>query len=120
MSGFIHDRATCGRCNARCHEFVRENRGEILISCAFCGQTMWVFGSAPKGVEVSNGTHTLKYGRFAGKTLEQISKEPRGVEYLELLANDNAKLRDTINTFLRSVVSAKRADLGQAASTAKP
>jgi hypothetical protein len=47
------------------------------------------------------GSYVLKYGRHAGKSIEEIaSLGERGVEYLRLLAKDSPKLRDMINEHL--------------------
>lgn len=99
----MDDYTNCDRCDARCHDFVREKKGELLLQCCFCSETKWVFGKAP--VQKETGELRLKYGRHAGKTLAEIINEPRGADYLRLLAQDSPKLRGPIEDFLRSAVS---------------
>lgn len=99
----MDDLTNCDRCNERCHDFVREHRGEMLLQCCFCGETKWVFGQAP--VQKASGELRLKYGRYSGKTLAEIVEEPRGIEYLRLLAKESPKLRGPIEDYLRSAVS---------------
>jgi hypothetical protein len=82
---------------------IGSRKGELLLQCCFCSDTLWVFGSHESKQE-SDGL-VLKYGRFAGKTLAEVAVEPRGIEYLRLLAKDSPKLRGPIEEFLRSAVS---------------
>jgi hypothetical protein len=115
----MDDRTNCDRCHARCHDFVREKKGEMLLQCCFCGETKWVFGQVPS--QKAAVDLRLKYGRYAGKTLAEIVVEPRGEEYLRLLAADTPKLRGPIEEFLRSAVSeAGCTQPSSAASAAQP
>lgn len=101
----MDDRTNCDRCRSRCHDFVRERNGEALLQCCFCGETKWIFGQPPAPASGQSGGLRLKYGRYAGKTIAEIAAEPRGVEYLRLLAKDSSKLRGPIEELLRSAVS---------------
>lgn len=106
----MDDYASCYRCNARCHDFIDEHRGEIRIECCFCGAIMKVIGVAPiDASRETDGSYVLKFGRFKGMSIAEVSRQPRGVEYLELLAKDSPRLTSMINGFLRSAVSDKAA-----------
>jgi hypothetical protein len=77
-------RTVCNRCDATCHDFVQERNGELLLSCCFCGEGRWIYGTAPQ-------KNIMTSGRYEGMTEEEVAMTERGREYLELKKKESKK-----------------------------
>lgn len=74
-----------GRCGAQCHDILHEEHGDWYLSCVYCGTGQWV--KAIKGhLKPRDQEFVLRDGRFAGLTLEEVEKQPRGLDYLKWAA----------------------------------
>lgn len=79
-----------GRCNTQCHDILFEDRGEWYLSCVFCGTGQWV--KAIKGhLKPREGVFVLRDGRFAGLTLAEVERQPRGMDYLKWAAESHPR-----------------------------
>jgi len=74
-----------GRCGTQLHDILHEDGGDWYLSCVFCGTGQWV--KAIKGhLKPQERTFVLRDGRFAGLTLPEVEKQPRGLDYLKWAA----------------------------------
>ena len=80
-------RTVCNRCDSTCHDFVQERNGELLLSCCFCGEGRWIYGTAPK----QESKMVMTSGRYEGQTEEEIAMTERGREYLKLKKKESRK-----------------------------
>jgi hypothetical protein len=77
-------------CNTQCHDILHEEHGEWYLSCVFCGTGQWV--KAIKGHLKPRGQEfVLRDGRFAGLTLDEVEKQPRGLDYLKWAAESHPR-----------------------------
>lgn len=74
-----------GRCGTQCHDILHEDGGQWYLSCVFCHTGQWV--KAIKGyLKPQERTFVLRDGRFAGLTLPEVERQPRGLDYLRWAA----------------------------------
>ena len=72
-------------CEAGAIDILFEEAGEWYLSCAFCGTSWWA--KAIKGhLKPKEDEFVLRDGRFAGMTLDEVEREPRGLDYLRWAA----------------------------------
>ena len=77
------------RCRAECHDILHEDGREWLISCCFCGTAQWVRVIA--GHLPPEDNFVLRDGRFAGLTLAEVAREPRGQDYIAWAAESHPR-----------------------------
>ena len=101
------DQHTCYRCEGRAHDIVRDEKDYAVLECAFCGVTERVPplkrvkpAVKPKPKEDFRFTN----GRFAGMTLDEVSKTEVGSQYLEHVRKTNEFLRPVVEAFLLQTV----------------
>ncbi len=79
-----------GRCGTQCHDILHEDHGEWYLACVFCGTGQWV--KAIKGhLKPREQEFVLRDGRFAGLTLAEVEKQPRGMDYLKWAAESHPR-----------------------------
>ena len=91
----------CDNCDAKYFDIDSEKDGYWRLHCAFCGTYQWeVALSAIEQPE--HDTFVMPEGIHAGKTLLDISKEPKGVDYIKFTAKKSKKLieREACKTWL--------------------
>jgi hypothetical protein len=77
-------------CGTQCHDIIHEDHGEWYLSCVFCGTGQWV--KAIKGhLKPRDQEFVLRDGRFAGLTLDEVEKQPRGLDYLKWAAESHPR-----------------------------
>jgi hypothetical protein len=77
-------------CNTQCHDILHDEHGEWYLSCVFCGTGQWV--KAIKGhLKPRDQEFVLRDGRFAGLTLAEVEKQPRGLDYLKWAAESHPR-----------------------------
>ena len=77
-------------CGTQCHDILHEDGGEWYLSCSFCGTSQWV--KAIKGhLKPRDQEFVLRDGRFAGLTLPEVEKQPRGLDYLKWAAESHPR-----------------------------
>jgi hypothetical protein len=77
-------------CGTQCHDILHEDGGDWYLSCVFCGTGQWV--KAIKGhLKPQDRTFVLRDGRFAGLTLPEVEKQPRGRDYLKWAAESHPR-----------------------------
>jgi hypothetical protein len=77
-------------CGTQCHDILHEDHGEWYLACAFCGTGQWV--RAIKGhLQAREQAFILRDGRFAGLTLAEVEKQPRGLDYLKWAAESHPR-----------------------------
>lgn len=101
----------CYRCNAvaweQIGEFVpRTGRPQDVLACTFCGVRIRVdapFRRRPRAQPLVDAEEfRFQFGRFQGMTLAEADAEPNGRRYLEVMRDQNEKLRERINEYLAS------------------
>lgn len=90
--GKIDDTYQCvdSRCGASCHDILIEENGDWLLKCCFCNCTQWL-PAIPGHLAPQGDQFVLRDGRFAGKTLDEVSAEPLGMEYIAWAASDHKR-----------------------------
>jgi hypothetical protein len=77
-------------CGTQCHDILHEDGGEWYLSCAFCHTGQWV--KAIKGhLKARDQEFVLRDGRFAGLTLPEVERQPRGLDYLKWAAESHPR-----------------------------
>jgi hypothetical protein len=77
-------------CGTQCHDILHEDGGEWYLSCSFCGTSQWV--KAIKGhLKPRDQEFVLRDGRFAGLTLPEVERQPRGLDYLKWAAESHPR-----------------------------
>jgi hypothetical protein len=78
------------RCGAECHDIIAEDGADWLLECCFCGQ--WQWAPAVEGV-LDTGAEAFAFrdGRFAGLTVEQVSRQDKGPEYIKWAATSHKR-----------------------------
>jgi hypothetical protein len=77
-------------CGTQCHDILHEEHGEWYLVCAFCGTGQWV--KAIKGqLKPREQEFVLRDGRFAGLTLAEVEKRPRGMDYIQWAAQSHPR-----------------------------
>ena len=77
-------------CGTQCHDILHEEGGEWYLSCVFCHTGQWV--KAIKGhLKARDQEFVLRNGRFAGLTLPEVEKQPRGLDYLRWAAESHPR-----------------------------
>jgi hypothetical protein len=77
-------------CGTQCHDILHEDHGEWYLACAFCGTGQRV--KAIKGhLKPREQEFVLRDGRFAGLTLAEVEKQPRGMDYLKWAAQSHPR-----------------------------
>ncbi len=97
-----------GRCGTQCHDILHEDGGEWYVSCVFCHTGQWV--KAIKGHLKPRGQEfVLRDGRFAGLTLPEVEKQPRGLDYLKWAAESHPRptVKDACQRHLDKTSSAR-------------
>lgn len=90
--GMIEHTYDCadGACGTQCHDILHEDAGQWYLSCVFCGTGQWV--KAIKGhLRPREQEFVLRDGRFAGLTLPEVEKQPRGLDYLKWAAESHPR-----------------------------
>lgn len=70
-----------GACGAFAHDVLDDEDGEWLIECAICGTRQRV-AAIRNHLKPRGEQFTVSDGRFAGLTLDEIERQPRGREWL--------------------------------------
>lgn len=108
---FYEHEASCYRCHASSWEQVGEfvphgGRRQDVLECAFCGVRIRVdapFRRKPRSQSIRDTEEfRLQFGRFQGMTFAEVDAEPNGRRYLEVLRDQNEKLRERITEYLAS------------------
>jgi hypothetical protein len=77
-------------CGTQCHDILHEDGGQWYLSCSFCHTGQWV--KAIKGhLKPQERTFVLRDGRFAGLTLAEVERQPRGLDYLKWAAESHPR-----------------------------
>jgi hypothetical protein len=77
-------------CGTQLHDILHEDSGDWYLSCVFCGTGQWV--KAIKGHLKPRGQEfVLRDGRFAGLTLPEVERQPRGLDYLTWAAESHPR-----------------------------
>jgi hypothetical protein len=96
-----------GRCGTQCHDILFEDHGEWYLSCVFCGTGQWA--KAIKGhLKPREQEFVLRDGRFAGMTLAEVERQPRGLDYLKWAAESHPRtmVKEACKTHLDNTVGA--------------
>lgn len=90
--GKIDDTFECvdPRCGTACHDILHEDGGEWLLGCCFCNCTQWV-RAIPGYLQPKEAEFVFRDGRFAGLTLDEASREPRGPDYIAWAAKEHKR-----------------------------
>lgn len=80
----------CHRCEAACMDIVEEEGREWQIECCFCGLKQWHPAIAGHLKPKDQG-FVFNDGRFAGKTVEEAFRLPRGRDYVEWAAKEHKR-----------------------------
>jgi len=90
--GKLDDTYRCidDRCGASCHDILYEDRGEWLLQCCFCNCTQWL-PAIPGHLTPRDEQFVLRDGRFAGMTLDEVSSQPRGIDYIAWAADEHQR-----------------------------
>lgn len=102
--GKIDDVHRCARpaCGAMAHDIIDIVRDEWLLECVFCGQLRWV--GAVLGILDAKEPSEFRFqdGRFAGKTLDEVSRDPVGEKYIRVTAEKSpaADVREACRKWL--------------------
>jgi hypothetical protein len=92
-------------CRTQCHDILHEDGGEWYLSCVFCGTGQWV--KAIKGhLKPRDQEFVLRDGRFAGLTLPEVERQPRGLDYLKWAAESHP--RPTVREACKKHLDASR------------
>ena len=77
-------------CNTQCHDILHEDGGDWYLSCVFCHTGQWV--KAIKGhLKPRDQEFVLRDGRFAGLTLPEVERQPRGRDYIKWAAESHPR-----------------------------
>ena len=100
-----YDDAPCAdsNCHGSASDILDELRGQWLLECCFCGTKQWV--PAIKGhLEPRQEEFRFRDGRFAGLTIAEASREPRGPDYLKWAAESHPRpmVREAVKTWIAS------------------
>lgn len=100
-----YDDATCAdsNCHGSASDILDELRGQWLLECCFCGTKQWV--PAIKGhLEPRQEEFRFRDGLFAGLTIAEASREPRGPDYLKWAAESHPRpmVREAVKTWIAS------------------
>lgn len=91
----------CDSCDAKYFDIDSEKDGYWRLHCAFCGNYQWEV--ALSDIEQpEHDSFVMPEGIHAGKSLTEISKEPKGVDYIKFTAKKSKKLieREACKTWL--------------------
>lgn len=101
--GRIDDTYECidPRCGTTCHDILLEEAGQWFLGCCFCNCTQWL-PAIPGHLEPKGEQFTLRDGRFAGLTLDEVAVEPRGIDYIKWAAASHQRpvVKATCKTWL--------------------
>lgn len=95
-------------CGTQCHDILHEDGNEWYLVCAFCGTGQWV--KAIKGhLKPQDRDFVLRDGRFAGLTLPEVERQPRGLDYLKWAAESHPRptVREACKKHLDKTVGAR-------------
>lgn len=106
--GKIDDTYQCidSRCQAYCHDILHEEAGMWFLSCAFCGCTQWL-RAIPGVIQPREEQFQLRDGRFSGMTLDEVSREPHGPEFIRWAAKSHQ--RDAVKAACKTWLDQKNA-----------
>lgn len=76
------DEGECASCGGAYWDILDAHRHEWYCECAYCGLKEW----RPEIPGHIKESHTLREGRFAGLTLDQVAKQEYGREYIAACA----------------------------------
>jgi len=79
-----------GRCGARCHDILQDDRGMWYVACCFCGTAMWVKAVAGQ-LNPREAEFVFRDGRFAGMTVSEAACQPRGEDYIAWCAANHQR-----------------------------
>lgn len=122
MIEFHETTMRCERCDACAWEaietrMVRERGRQVLhdvLECAFCGARVFVLAPAKPKAErkpEAGSEFRFQFGRFQGMTFAEADAEPNGRKYLELMRDNNERLRDRISEYLSHAAPSAEAAL---------
>ena len=77
-------------CCASAHDIITEDDGDWLIECAICGTRQRV-AAIRDYLQPKEAEFVVSDGRFAGLTLDEIAKQPRGPEWLAWAVSDHPR-----------------------------
>lgn len=108
MIDFYETSLVCYRCNASTWECIGEfvphkGRPQDVLECAFCGVRSRVdAASRPAAVSqpADRDEFRFQFGRFKGCTFAETDAQPNGRRYLEVMRDENDKLRERITEYL--------------------
>lgn len=91
------------KCQAEFSDILLEESREWLLQCAFCGTMQWV--PVIRGhLKPKEREFTFNDGRFAGLTVAEAFRSPRGEEYVAWASREHKRpaVRAACKTFLDS------------------
>ena len=89
--GRIEDTFLCEGCQAMSHDILHEDRRQWLVQCNFCLRAEW--GEAIPGfIKQKPKSFQLREGVYKGLTLDEVSEESGGMEYLRFAAGRHPNL----------------------------
>ena len=89
--GRIEDTFLCEGCQAMSHDILHEDRRQWLIQCNFCLRAEWVEAIAGH-IKQKPKSFQLREGVYKGLTLDEVSEESGGMEYLRFAASRHPNL----------------------------
>ena len=93
------DSACCGSAD----DILDEVNGQWLLECCYCGTGQWI--KAIKGyLKPKQEEFRFRDGRFAGLSIAEASREPRGSDYLKWAAESHPRpmVREAVKTWIAS------------------
>jgi hypothetical protein len=90
-------------CRGTAHDIIDEHRGQWLLECCFCGTGQWV-PAVVGHLKPRQEEFRFRDGRFAGLTIAEASREPRGPDYLKWAAESHPRpmVREAVKTWIAS------------------
>lgn len=95
-------------CRSGAHDIVYESRGEWFLQCVVCGTGQWlpvVPGHLPE--QPAEAGFRLRDGRFAGMTIAEALRQPRGEDYIRWAAQSHP--RDAVRAACKAVLTTSAA-----------
>jgi len=80
----------CHRCGAATHDIIEDYGREWMIECCFCGLKQDV-PSIKGHLKPRGKAFVMSDGRFAGKTLDEIVADPRGMDYITWASKEHKR-----------------------------
>lgn len=99
--GRLDNHIACHRCLAACHDIVDDGGKEWQIECCFCGLREDIPAIEGYLQPRANG-FVFRDGRFAGKAIEEVALDRRGMEYITWASKEHKRpsVREACAKFL--------------------